>query len=109
MSVRRGLGTDPLDSLTTDGPPVAPVVPVAQTRKAPPRRLRPIKLDGDLVDQAVRAVWFLMTHGQPTATLKNLAEEGLRREIRRLQDEHNDSQPFPDMGPLPAGGRPQPG
>jgi len=114
----RGLGTDPLDLLTTDttdaalvgkAVSVALVGSVASGGLGRPakRRVEPVKFDGEVLDQARAAVWWLMNHGQPTATLKAVGERALLTEVQRLADEYNDGQPFPPGGPLPRGSKVQ--
>lgn len=112
----RGLGTDPLDLLTTDTtdttdtPPVGrvgrvvSVVSVGLDRPVK-RRVEPVKFDGEVLDQARAAVWWLMNHGQPTATLKAVGERALLTEVQRLADQYNEGQPFPLGGPLPRGSK----
>ncbi len=109
----RGLGTDPLDLLTTNAAPassVGSVVSQGSVGSVRPvkRRVEPVKFDGAVLDQARAAVWWLMNHGQPTATLKAIGERALLTEVQRLADEYNDGRPFPLMGPLPRGNKIQP-
>jgi len=109
----RGLGIDPLDLLTTDTASDFSVGSVASTSavvaaRPVKRRVEPVKLDGEVLDQARAAVWWLMNHGQPTATLKAVGERALLAEVQRLADEYNDGRPFPLMGSLPRGNRVQP-
>lgn len=104
MATKHGLGADPLDALTGDDPSVGSVGSVGKRRPAK-RRIEPVKLDGEVVDQVRAAVWWFMHNGQPTATLKALAERALLTEVQRLADEHNGGEPFPSVGALPRGGR----
>jgi hypothetical protein len=105
LAKRAGLGADPLEALTTEATPVASVVKRQGRGGA---RVRPIKLDAELVERARNAVWFLLTHGDPTTTLKSLTERALAAEIARLEAERNGGEAFPEMGRLPAGSRVQP-
>jgi hypothetical protein len=109
---RRGLGVDPLDALTTDAPSVGEVGPVGSVartnRTAPKRRDEPVKLGGDVMDEARAAVNWLRYHGEPDTTLKALIERAVRTEVQRLADERNGGEAFPSAGPLPRGGRIQP-
>src|SRR3954454_24503033 len=114
LAKRAGLGADPLEALTTEATPVAPVAPVApiapvaKNQSRGGARVRPIKLDAELVERARNAVWFLLTHGDPTTTLKSLTERALAAEIARLEAERNGGEAFPEMGRLPTGSRVQP-
>jgi hypothetical protein len=60
----------------------------------------------DIMDRARNAVVHL-AGGHTRLTMRKLLEEGLDREIRRLEAEYNKGKPFPDYGvkALP-GGRP---
>src|SRR3954453_730413 len=102
LAKRAGLGADPLEALTTEATPVAPV---AKNQSRGGARVRPIKLDAELVERARNAVWFLLTHGDPTTTLKSLTERALAAEIARLEAERNGGEAFPEMGRLPTGSR----
>lgn len=101
MPTKHGLGADPLDGLLTTGTTeVSSVVPAI-----PKRPVRPVKLDAEVVERARDAVWWLMHHGEPTVTLKSLAEQALLELLDRLATEHNGGEPFTVAGPLPKGGR----
>lgn len=112
----RGLGTDPLDLLTSEPIPAFSVgsalsvgsVPLV-AKHAVKRRVEPVKFDGEVLDQARAAVWWLMNHGQPTVTLKAVGERALLAEVQRLADEYNDGRPFPLVGALPRGNKVKPG
>ena len=112
---RRGLGIDPLDALVgdettgptkttkptdTQGALVGSVVRGSQ--KAP---LKPVKLDGEVLDQVRAAVDWLRHHGEPYATLKGVLERAALVEVERLAAEHNAGRPFPRVDGLPRGGR----
>src|SRR3954466_7830221 len=101
LAKRAGLGADPLEALTTEATPVAPIAPVAKSQSRGGARVRPIKLDAELVERARHAVWSLLTHGDPTTTLKSLTERALAAEIARLEAERNGGEAFPEMGRLP--------
>ncbi len=103
MPKSSALGFDPLDELTTET--TEPTKGASVGKRPAKRRLEPVKLDGEVLDQVRAAVWWLMHHGQPTATLKALIERAALDEVRRLAEQHNGGEPFPIAGALPRGGR----
>ena len=103
-----GLGRDPFDELV---PPAAPATPAAQApapttaaaRETSATARRTFELPVDLIERLRDATWALS--GPPhQLTLNRLAADALRRELDRLQEQHNDGRPFP-----PRGGRLRPG
>ena len=60
-----------------------------------PKRSYSFYVDPDLLEEARDAVVHLGADPDGPRTLSALIEEGLRRELVRLQDELNDQQPFP--------------
>jgi hypothetical protein len=107
VASRSGLRVDPLDVPTSDSASPRTVDPPGQAN-ASKARDKPVKVDGEILDQARAAVWWRMNNGDPTATLKGLLEEALRAELHRLAAKHNGGKPFLDVGALPRGGRVQP-
>lgn len=87
MTRRRAMGSDPLDAIVPPAPPRA-------ADPVPAKRRTTILLPEDLVEQLRDAVVALS--GPPLMlTLTDLATAALRRELERLQREHNDGAPFP--------------
>src|SRR5690242_1240772 len=113
---RRGLGVDPLEGLMgteTTGPTrtTEPTEPTqgasvgSVVRSSPKAPLKPVKLDGEVLDQVRAAVDWLRHHGDPYATLKGVLERAALAEVERLAAEHNAGQAFPRVDGLPRGGR----
>jgi hypothetical protein len=95
-----GIGNDPFDELVTN--PAAPIAasPPRSSVGAPRRRRsgtntrRTFELPTELIERAREVVWALT--GPPhQLTLNRLAANALRRELERLEHEHNDGHPFP--------------
>jgi hypothetical protein len=110
----QGLGRDPFDDLLAQREHAQPADspstfgpgrdrgPAAETAR------RTFELPVGLIEQVRDAAWALS--GPPhQLTLNQLAADGLRREIRRLEREHNDGLPFPPRsGALRPGRRIEP-
>ena len=60
-----------------------------------PKKSYSFYVDPDLLEEARDTVVFLSADPQGPRTLSALIEEGLRREIVRLQDQLHDGEPFP--------------
>lgn len=123
---RVSMGTDPLDLVVGGAAPASRATPPGEKRVSVPRRrlsdrarrqeepsdgARPKKeratfhITSELFDQVKDAVVALS--GPPMRlTLAELAETALRRELERLQKEHNDSKPFSKRASPLRGGRP---
>jgi hypothetical protein len=96
---RRGLGADPLDAIV---PPPSPEPPPA---RRPKKERVSFDLPPDLAARARNAAVALS--GPPLRlNLSTLAQEGLLREIERLEREHNRGRPFPHVEEKLRGGRP---
>jgi hypothetical protein len=72
------------------------------------RRDEAVKLAGADMDRLRAAVRWLNLHGNPDATLKGLLTRVALEEVRRLEVELNNGEPFGDARALPRGGRVQP-
>lgn len=84
---------------------------VNETKTAPPARRAPLKeratfyLPADLLDELRNAVVAL--RGAPQRfTMASIVEAGVRAELQRLQEEHNDGRVFPGRAIEPYVGRP---
>jgi hypothetical protein len=96
----QGLGRDPFDDLLAPPelarPAESPSTFGADIARGPAAKTarRTFELPVDLIEQVRDVAWALS--GPPhQLTLNQLAADALRREIRRLEYEHNDGQPFP--------------
>ncbi len=107
---RPGLGDDWMDDvLGTDDPQRPP--PASGGTSSSPARPRPAKgrvtagVDADVLERARNAVWQLA--GPPAhLTMAELVEQAIRREVERLEAEHNDGAPFPARSAQLRPGRP---
>jgi hypothetical protein len=96
----QGLGRDPFDDLLAtpqrSGLAASPSTSGARPSREPSATTarRTFELPVDLIEQVRDTAWALS--GPPhQLTLNQLAADAFRREIRRLEREHNDVQSFP--------------
>ena len=103
---------DSIIATITAGQPAAPsnvdkkVTPIKKPPAAeePPRGRYTFHIPHDVMEQARDAVAHLM--GPPEyLTLGKLAEEAIRKEVKRLEAQHNDGEPFPKRNVELKGGR----
>lgn len=125
---RRALAGDPLDGLVPEPAPkpqskqkrAKPSRSAKQKRKRPsskkpvstpapstrrPKERATFHVPADLLEQARNAVYWLS--GPPERlTLAGLVERALAVELKRLHDQHNKGEPFPERHEQLRGGRP---
>ena len=84
-------------------PESADLPKAAATSKSPPKERRPFYISRDVIEEARGAVEALLGT-EHRISLNLLAENALKRELKRLSKAHNDGEPFsPPMRDLPVG------
>lgn len=107
---RKTIAADPLDALVPAGKKTPPrrraEDPVeAKVAKLPPRLRATFQLRQDLLDR-LRNVAYWLSGPPARLSLTRIVEEGVLRELERLEKVHHKGKPFPQREDELRGGRP---